>query len=767
MGTRTSFGPAATRPAEPSLVTTGLGGAAPSTIVRPAAQLSDARSSGERWPAIDVRDFTASGVINEDYLVELIELARVAAYDDLEHVKNIYVPAGWYRTSGPLVHFPSTGIYVQTPGLVGDGSLRTVFEVHGLSATQFAITCGDEGETEDDYVREQRLHGFSIQSSPGGEAGIGCGIDVRLSYAQWLRDVMVTGYNATQPVDGGIGFRMMRPAANTANHQHLLMERCLFNKNQLGQRLLHVGQAELVHCGVMQNTWFGVVWEALGALSWNGGNLQSGTTSDTSRWMAQASDRGHVVVTGWSVTAGLPGGANATLGTPTNGLCTVTGMSGFEAGAARDREGQWLELTAASPGSPDRVTGIYRIVRRLSETSCQIAKNSAHSAATVSWQVRTQYSGVTGVSMIGCYDEGYKRSTYFFGQDTTSSKVDIHGGIYLANCVEAVNTGSVALRSAYVAPGFLAVQAKRTREILTEHPESLLRLDSYTRMRSSFKANDNIRFVDGGGARAASLRGAVKELGAIEAWDAGLASLLTLSGDSINAWTGFINGTSLPPEFAGGARRPLYDSSSSAFGGKPAITTIAGAAGVHGGFVGTIAGSLTNGYERYTPSIFVVFRRANATNSAHEIRVGVQSAGGSALLYPNNIAGGYGYPDRFTAFWHDGGAASLTVASAFAADTAPHAIVVNAAGAIGAGFTPCAISDFEALIYGHVPQGYYGDGNPGGTALSVVIAPNMGGPVMEAIELAFLAVFPRGLSVLEAEQLVDLSRRDWPLGIAG
>lgn len=707
---------------------------------------------------IDVRDFTPSGVITSDNFVEIFEGARDAALaaSTADLCYNPFVPAGVYTlVEGQMLYIPSTGNSNVTPSLTGAGLSQTVFLVGHLPAhTDAFLTLGDEGETAAQFTLGLHVGGFTIKGISAVSRGNG--IRIPLSLRAYLHDIDVSGFAFDgAPWTSGIGLDVTRPNTSLQPHQHFTAERVRASGCHLGARFYLNNELRISDCDFRQNHWKGLLIDGCGGAV-ESCNLQSATTSAPStKWFSRAAGTGHAVSTAWSVTSGLGSGTGATLGTTSGGLCTLTGMSGL----SQTDVGRSVELTAATPGSPELVSGLYEIVDVLSATSCTIYKNTTHSAATVSWQLRGGSGGK--VRFLDSYDEGDSLSTFWFGRDeSASSTYEITGGTYLASYAFLADsvTGKISYRS--IAHSGVAGRLRYTHSCEVDVRSENMHADVYSRQGLVSKRVDSnnllLGYRDAGGGRARSMRELVRELGAADAWDVRVTSLLSLSTADVLYCEGFISGSQLLPN--NGANYAQYDAADSELG--PVIQFLGGGDGGSAGsstpYQATIDGSVMPGVP-FACSLFAVLRCPDTgTSLVRHIRLTSPGVSWTLNLRPNVSSPTIG----IVASQFDGVSSPFIQYSA-TADTAPHALVVcdRARSANG---TITGLSDFQinGVVDGHIVNTKYIQ-IPAGNDIIVDVG-RWGGAETDDIHLAFLAAFPFVLSEPEAQQLIDQARLEWP-----
>lgn len=720
---------------------------------------------------IDVRDFIPGGRITDDKISDALEDAKAQAYDETSEAAgwcyDVHVPEGKY-TLPALPHFAGTGINTPTPGLVGAGSYRTRFVVQP-GAGNWALTCGEDADGTG-FTFHQQFRGFTILAAGGSQPGNG--IDIRQGYYQQLEDVIVQGFQQTQGYANGVGLRMVRPIASVSPHQHARMRKVLTHTCQTGIALRSVVQGTFENVDSHFSTWLTAVIENC-QIDWRGPNLQGGFIPDLDRWFGLPAGNGSSVVSGFGYTAGMQSGAAAAIATASGAFTTVTGLTGLD--RILDR-GRWLRLTDGSPLSPDKTTGVYKIVEVLSATSCIIMKGSTHTARTgLAWQV-CGHSGGNYLTLGGAgYDEGAKLATCGFYRDEATSSLYTIRDATLSNATYPIDTDGIAT---LVLEGLTGVgtYAARCRETLnvraTDVLSTQLVLDdfSYEGAISRYK-NDTPGysgqiggFRDSNGGRSKRVRSLCKELGAAEAWDPRIASLLSLSGADVLGWTGCLNGTVCTPVNAG--IEPLYDAADSAFN-TPVVRTLGNAnPALQGILGGAISAGVLPASQPYNSSVFCVYRYTNTTendglgggtrgimfiDASNQAALRLQFNDGAYVLSPATYGGIYSAQ-----------ASGVTTSPTFGGGITllPRAAAFNISGRTRAQRYTTDLHGDEWQPGSSTAHGKHAPG----VAMNVQIGMTGHGQPQGSITIAFLAWFPRSLTRAEQLQLVDLARNEWPIG---
>ncbi len=733
----------------------------------------DRRSQG----FVDIRDFTPDGNVRDVDVVELIEKARAAAYAEIGPEQtgslNVYVPAGFFVVpTGKTLYFPGTGVNNFTPGLVGAGATQTIFRVqpvpdNGTIANTPFLTLGGPGDDNIDYTSSQLIQGFTILAAGGSQ--FGTGIRTTLSILPAYIDVTVQGFSRAGAWNAPCtGFEFLRPFFGTANHQHIYMERCQANYNQVGYRFYSCAVTQVEKCGAHGSSWIDILWDGT-QLAWIGGDLQNGGNSDPNLWWGNSDIAPKSTDFRW--TTGLQSGTGASLSTQSNKLSTVTGLSGLTAQSI----GNWLQLTDNTPGSPDKITGVYYIDSILTSTSCKIRKGSNHSAkGSLTWQV----CGAQGGNFITFsgqpYDEAPKLADFGIYRDNQSSSYyNIQDGIYanVTYVVEAAGTGSVTSGDVTYG-GTSPIRAQQTIEVKTQRALELISVDDYTYPGtvSRYVSNPDQHQAgirDSSGGRSKRVRNLVQEVGggAMEAWDARLTTTINTSGANVQSWTGYINGTVLTP--TNGGVFPQLVASDPRFSG-PCVKSVGSATpALVASLNGVIPANKTPQDFPFQATVFALVRLTSTSvndglGNGNRM-IGIQSSAGvgrwTMIQFNDGVYqanGNYG-----SAYGSVVGAApQIFSTSKFetSLNTNPHAYV----------------SSTSARNNIRISSDNYGnnwiqgaaavvDGHPVNTSLNVTFAESAGSQPVGSIRVAFWAIFPRALTEPEQIQLIDAARAEWPL----
>lgn len=746
---------------------------AQSTIAATQAKVTEL---DRRRRMLDVRDYIPAGTaLTGANVVAAIAAARDAAYllnasvNEGDYSYDVYVPAGTYTIpSGTLPVFAGTGIEIVTPGLVGDGAARTVFVMTGMTTNQWALVCGSDGDGFPSYTYRQNLKGFSIIYP--GEGGLGNGIDIKLSYYTWIEDVIVTGFNSpAQAVDRGYGLRMMRSNTDLFNHQHPRIKHCYFWKNVIGLRMHTCAQARLDDVGVQHNSWLGAVVEQCQGFLWDGANLQSGTTLEypSQRWYNSDTTHMQCVVTGWSNTTGMPVGAGATMGVSVAGRCTVTGLAGMRVDTDPNSDrGRWLQVTATAPGSPDLVSGIYRIVSVPSATSCVIAKNTTHTAAAISYQVRGMFGALAGFGVNGGYDEGEKRATFVLGPEESGvlSTVSIRDGVFLNTALDAIRFGNLTVMGNHIQTfgGDRHIVCTEVSRLVTDLEYPLVQMDDFTRVgaviggdldpltsSSASMGAHGARYI-GGRTQARDLHKLLKELGAVFHMSASRPDRAAyIAGTArIGTYTDIINGIVASPANVGVG--PFHDLNDPEFG--DAIVTPAALNAAMAVLTATIPAALLPS-RLYSSTLFVVARKLAPGDTGLSTRsIEAADASGHRSLKIEARAGWESY--RTTNTW-PGAQDTTAFAGATADNTRPHVLIAGQA----ARRLPSSTMDETGVLTRSVAHARSWH-NPGANVtirIGAGAAADAGG-----IAIAEVAFIPRELSYPEWNALLDAANAKWP-----
>lgn len=717
------------------------------------------QSAGLARPKMDVRDFV-TGALNDDNIDDAIEAAKAQAHVELgasvavnalPWAYDVFVPAGRYVLSARH-DFPGTGVGKPTPGLVCEGSNKTIF-VTNSDAGEWCFTFGDSTYSLTSSAYQLNVGGFTLMGN--GASAARSGLQFFATYRALVQDVTVFGFDSTQTFDKGWGFHFAENGSE--NHQHLILRRCRAQETMVGFYMQSCWGGAAEHCYSHGNAFFNVVFDnSNNGFVWHGGEGQRSGIPSSAVWHSGRVDSN--VVTGWSRTSGLGSGSGATCGAASAGLCTVTGLSGLN--LALDR-GRWLELipTGATDANKTTVKGLYKIERVLSATSCIVRKGSNHtSQGSCDWQIRGNAGGNNVTFQGGFYDEGSnKKSTFGFYRDEVGSSRYAVRDCESNNTTYAIETDGVGSLVVENLATNSPISLRKTGSAKIDMPFSAIHFDDYSYPGLVCRHNTQQNSLggalrDSGGGRARGMRSLVKELGAAEGWDAELDASFTLATLNVNAWAGFINNRSMT--FVNAAAKPQYVAADGQLGKCVQIT---GGTGDRGMTATLLAASLPT--FRYTGSLFAVLRLGSAADhTAGGIRR-IDALDGSFQVFLGLNDDGLNLDP-----WY-GGVYTGTIAQAdlgaTAADTNAHAMCVSLSG--DADNVGVRLSmDFQGSEWtgGQSPINTDPSYVVGGD-ITVNIAPQYGTNTDEFF-IAFLAYFPRALTEAEHRQLIDTARLRWP-----
>lgn len=680
---------------------------------------------------------------------------------------NVHIPRGLWSVNSTL-SFPGSLPYY-TPGLIGEGEPGSVILQFPQNVYPW-IDIGTINPSEPNqllcYAVQQTIK--NIELRPVGGAANRGGIRVNLSIYSTFEDVRVRGLMG---VTGSypkwnecIAFDFQQPPASS-NIQHMRLLRCHADLCLIGYRFgetIWACTATDVHangCLVAP-----AMYESGAVVSWIGGNTQCGPAGIAgTQWWEGTPQAVHC--SGALYTTGLPSGTGATLSAPTSGLCTLTGLtglSGYLFAHSITHKGCWIELINPSPPSPDLVSGLYRIEEVLSATSCTIRKGNGAGRSGLSYQVRGG-GGAVNLFLSGIYHEGGAYALASFGPDWIgASRLNLQS-TEANNCalvLEQTNSQGYSIIRNTFAPGGLYAKLRHCNYSDIDGDISLV--DADTTSLACLVARKNKEVWDAR-PRQSRYNRALIERGAIFAVDARRTSSFVMSAPNITSWTDFIGavvGTRLNAGVA-----PQFVASDAALG-SPAVRLVGGAsAAAVGGFQWNMTGRFRTPKAGCT--VIVVGRLPDTTVGTTHRMIGLRNtgAGDFHLMVQWNdgvyFPAGGNYASIYSA---EIGGSSTATTSGDNNTLAQAQLATSIMGKpVGGGVTSCGAGASDTADYAH-------NGNFGGYGVhEILFAPNapflfapwyIAGTIGD-LYVSHIAIFDRGVTSQESQQLIDLIRNEF------
>lgn len=722
---------------------------------------------------IDVRDFgSVLGSNFRDTLDRAIRCAYAesgAPENGNSGVTRVVLPGGpKYSMGDKTLVFPGSGPKY-TPGLASlAGTGSAVLEWTNTVQGPW-ISTGSEtpGGAATDATLMQTFQDLELRCE-GGVSKYG-GIKSRNGFMQRFSDVLVRGLSTTdQPWDAGIGFDFRNAVGGYTNHQHLRLERCVSAYNEIGYwfgETLWACTAIDLHangCSVI-----GAMYEGGAVVTWVGGNTQCGAmATNNPHWNAGTQQAVHC--SGATVTAGLPSGVGASMGSASGQFTVMTGMSGLLGYSVlhnATHKGLWLETRRTSNpwANTDRYSGLYRIHEVISDSSCVIRKGSNHSplASGLTWQVRGGGGGYN-LTLGGIYHEGGAYALASLGPDLgTSSRVDVHGS-EANNCEVVVEStgmsGQIDARRVW-APGGKTAILRRTSNFTTDARINSVDMDSYSRpgVQAAYVSSGTdgraTRVWDAA-PRASRYNSALRERGFVFACDARQSATIGRASLNVSTWSDFIGSTSGTRINSGIS--PQYVAADAA-SGTPAIRiTGANAANLVGALQWNLASLFTSG-QAVEPTLIVIGRLLDTTPSTSQRLCRLVSGVTFSMDVHWNDTNTPGAANSVGLYSTQIGA--RTTSSLFTADALPHVMVAAAhcGGRSGLGggsdVVPFNVAEFAP---GFAPFGFTGGASCSLSAGEFVTAGTTGDLI-----LYHLAVAPFGITDEERAYFVDLAKNEF------
>ena len=678
---------------------------------------------------------------------------------------NVYIPRGKWSVNS-TVHFPGS-LPFYTPGLIGEGEPGSVILEFPQNVYPW-IDIGTINPSEPNqllcYAVQQTIKNIELRPV-GGVASRG-GVRVNLSIFSSFVDVRVrglSGVTGTAPKwNECIGFDFQQPPASS-NIQHMRLLRCHADLCLIGYRFgetIWACTATDLHangCLVAP-----AMYESGAVVSWIGGNTQCGPAGIAGNMWWEGTPQA-VHCSGALYTTGLPSGTGATLSAPTSGLCTLTGLtglSGYRFNHSVTHKGCWIELINPSPPSPDLASGLYRIEEVLSATSCTIRKGNGTGGSGLNYQVRGG-GGSYNLFLNGIYHEGGAYALASFGPDWIgASRLNIQS-TEANNCavvLEQTNSqGYSTIRNTF-APGGLYAKLRHANYADIDGDISLI--DADTTSLACLVARKNKEVWDAR-PRQSRYNRALIERGAVFAVDARKASTI-VGGASPTTWTDFIGsvvGTRLNAGVA-----PAYVASDAALG-APAIRLVGGASGTAiGGFQWDLSGRLR---AKAGCTVIVVGRLPDTTVGTSHRMIGLRNTGAGDFHLMSQWNDGVYFPaggNYASIYSADIGGSATAVISGDANTLAQAQLATSLMGKpTGAGFTSCGAGASDTVDYAHNANfGGYGVYEPLFTPNAPILyAPWYIAGTIGDLYVSHIAMFDRGVTFQESQQLIDLIRNEF------
>lgn len=721
---------------------------------------------------IDVRDF---GSVKGDNFRDTLDRAVRSAYietgapdDQKGPGVSVLIPGGAYRMGNTTLNFP--GSYPKyTPGLrgLGDPGCVTLLWENTLQGPW--ISTGDEIPDRgiENATLFQTFQNIELRAW-GGVSAYG-GIKSRFGILQRFSDIYVRGLtDRNQPWDAGIGFDFRHSAIEASNHQHLRLERCYSNFNQIGYWFGEATwSATLLDVHANGAAVAGAMYDAGAVVAWIGGCTQSAPANPSSvHWMAGTKQAIHQ--TGASRTDGMPSGVGGTMGASSGQFTTITGLSGltgYEHGQSTSHEGMWLEArrTSAPWTNDDRVSGLYKIYKVLSPTSCVIRKAvNPQPGASITWQVRCALGGYN-VTLNGIYHEGDVHALISLGPDVnTSSRFKVTGCETgnIESTIDAVGVTGMIHCEGTAAGGSANARLRRVSSYNTDQRITSVDTDSFSRagLRAAM-VNPSAQPTALWDAmpRATRYNSALKERGFVFAVDARKSASIVRSGNNITSWSDFISSNVGARLNTGVA--PQYIALDSALGTPAVRLTGAATRALVGALTWSLTSLFTAGRD-IEPTVIMIARLADTVQCPLNRRVRLHAVASDFSINVHWNDGQFAADSVRTMFYKPPGAG--VTGSLLAVDTLPHVIVSSAhcAGRTSAGAGSDVTPWLGALTsYGFAPFGFVG-----GESCSLSVGDPSNDGVVGDLIVSHIAVAPFGITDEERGYFIDLARSEFNVG---
>lgn len=708
--------------------------------------------------------FAPDGIVTDDNIDDALDAAWAAAAARVEDSGLSYpgvaivLPPGTFRPARAHV-FPSVGRYELFPHFIGAGSDLTTFVVDSDATASALFTFGSQTHDPDSplpHFFHTRIGGFSIIAETD-QTCLRSGMVVYNPVYCVLYDIRIRGLAHPDMLWTqcyGLQILYGISGGQNVNSQHVKLRDIDVYGCGVGLYVRQAAPFIIDNCTFQGNHFRNCVFDGVLG-NWNTGAAQSGQ-GDTGRWWGGREEAS--VVSGFAYTTGLPSGTGATCsvqtgqGVGTGGTCVVTCP-----GASFDIEnhgGLWIELTTAGESANEKkVRGLYRVAEVLSATTVRINKGSNHAEQTgLAWQMRGNV-GACLMEIANVYDEGYPTRTMFDFSDRQAirgSRLVFDGNVWSSAgpVVRAFFVDSVAVINAKIVNGAIL---RYTNESRIDAPLFSIDADAYSTSgltcREAADSDTYGRAWRGpAGGAAARLRSACQELGAVDIWDARVASSLSLTGADVNSWTGLLNSTVLTPP----ATKPTYDAADATLG--PVVKTATGAGAARSMLRGVVDDTLVPTHD-FVCTLVIVMRLPSAVDVTDR-RIITQSSGTNTQLQfaTSEQPGAFMFQAVGTAYKSY---CAPTINAT--ADTDPHVFV---AGIGGRADLPEA-QFFSDLARADGPSEANAGLHGGSTDLQVSIGTYYDSNDSGELDIAFLAVIPRALSKAEKQWLIDLACNEW------
>lgn len=715
-------------------------------------QLSGIGSGGGEF---DVGDYTPDGeALTPDNFEAAFRAALAAATALCDAPENatgnrggatVLVPSGaWPMNEG--VNIPGASPKY-SPSIVGMGAPGSVVFFFNRNANFPGISLGtNENGT---VAGQPHCIGVTLENLvihfTGGSSVKG-GIRARATIRCNLKGVEVRG--AGQDDSGiwydrvGFDFRNnnIGEVNNSGqNHQHLYIERCVVNYSFIG---FWAGEG-LWSCTAIDLSLNGCVHGLVGegaVIGWFGGNVQGGD------------HQGSPVASGMTYTTGLPSGTGAAVTAVSNGLSTVTGLSGMEGFVycpeAYSMKNSWLVLG----------TNIYRIESVLSATSCRVWRsNGGGSASGLAWEVRGCPGG-NEITMAGnIYHETTDGQFYaMLGRDFTASsywRLDgIETKVQRAVVSSMGATGQIAVVNCRPS-GIKIAELDQTYGFYTDVSIGVLDSDDFSRNAIIARQPQSLILssVWDGRPRGARYNSALQERGAI-VFDARKENSFIKTGNNITNWYDLTDTIGLAR--TNPTQAPQYVAVDAGFNG-PAVqltgsATLANVAGLSA----NIGSFFPAGYHSLT--LLVIARLPTASKVSGTRRVSVDGTNTQVYLGYDDT-GGHSSDPLYGYFYMNG--VGTPIHDLAPSETGPHwayvTSMMSGTASLGAG------SDVDGYTGAMTQWGAYRLGLTFPSTVTLALFPSVSGTPNGDLVVAHVAVLPHGLTIGERDAFLDLARNEF------